>query len=113
MPLNEGAAQVRMASRLAAMSAIDEGKFKAIDNSITNLLATDPSRHAGNDIKIHIISSLAGGTGAGSFLQVAYYVKDAMREHQALAPKVTGYFVLADVLCDEMNSSFSAAHREN
>lgn len=113
MPLNEGAAQIRMASRLAAMSAIDEGKFKAIDNSITELLSTDPARHAGNDIKIHIVSSLAGGTGAGSFLQVAYYVKDAMRAKGALAPKVTGYFVLADVLCDEMGSTFSKDQREN
>ena len=113
MPLNEGAAQIRMASRLAAMSAINEGKFAAIDKSITNLLATDPARHQGNNIKIHIISSLAGGTGAGSFLQVAYYVKDAMRAHGALAPKITGYFVLADVLCDEMGSTFSKDQKEN
>ena len=113
MPLNEGAAQIRMASRLAAISAINEGKLNAIDNSITKLLSTDPARHAGNDIKIHIVTSLAGGTGAGSFLQVAYYVKDAMRAHGALAPKITGYFVLADVLCDEMGSTFSYAQTEN
>lgn len=113
MPLNEGAAQVRMASRLAAMSAIAEGKFKAIDNSITQLLATDPERHPGNEIKVHIVTSLAGGTGAGSFLQVAYYVKDALRAKGHMAPKISGYFVLADVLCDQINSSFSAAQREN
>ena len=113
MPLNEGAAQIRMASRLAAISAIDEGKFKAIDNSITKLFATDPARHAGNDIKIHIVTSLAGGTGAGSFLQVAYYVKDAMRALGALAPKINGYFILADVLCDEMGSTFGKDQREN
>ena len=113
MPLNEGAAQIRMASRLAAISAIDEGKFRAIDNSITNLLSTDPARHAGNDIKIHIVTSLAGGTGAGSFLQVAYYVKDAMRAHGALAPKITGYFLLADILCDEMGTTFSKDQKEN
>jgi len=113
MPLNEGAAQVRMASRLAAMSAIEEGKFKAIDNSIAKLLESDPERHKGNNIKVHIISSLAGGTGAGSFLQVAYYVKDAMRSRGNMAPKISGYFVLADVLCDEINSGFSAAQREN
>lgn len=113
MSLNDGAAQVRMASRLAAISAIDEGKFRAIDNSIKNLLKTEPERHSGNNIKIHIVCSLAGGTGAGSFLQVAYYVKNAMREQNADAPKITGYFLLADVLCQDSNMGFSDDQKEN
>ena len=77
MKLNDGAGQIRMASRLAYMSAISDGKLQAIDNSIRRLLKTDPQRHEGNDIKVHIICSLAGGTGAGSFLQTAYYVKES------------------------------------
>ena len=113
MPLNEGAAQVRMASRLAAISAISEHKFTAIDNSIKLLLATDPERHAGNNIKIHIICSLAGGTGAGSFLQTAYYVKSAMKEQGATAPKITGYFLLADVLCADNSVGLSDDQMEN
>lgn len=113
MPLNEGAAQVRMASRLAAISAIAEGKFATIDNSIKLLLATEPERHAGNNIKIHIICSLAGGTGAGSFLQTAYYVKNAMRNQGASAPKITGYFLLADVLCADSSMGLSEDQMEN
>ena len=113
MPLNDGAAQVRMASRLAAISAINENKFKAIDNSIKNLLTTEPERHAGNNIMIHIICSLAGGTGAGSFLQTAYYVKSVMKSFNASAPKITGYFVLADVLCTDSSISLSADQKEN
>lgn len=113
MSLNEGAAQVRMASRLAAISAINEHKFMAIDNSIKNLLMTEPERHAGNNIKIHIICSLAGGTGAGSFLQVAYYVKNAMKDYNVNAPKITGYFILADVLCNDSNYGFSDGQKEN
>ena len=80
MPLNKGAAQVRMASRLALMSAINEGKLCVIDNSINALLANEPERNEGNIIDTYIICSLAGGTGAGSFLQTAYYVKNAMME---------------------------------
>ena len=110
MPLNEGAAQVRMASRLAAISAINENKFMAIDNSIKKLLTTEPERHAGNNIKIHIICSLAGGTGAGSFLQTAYYVKNAMKSFNASAPKITGYFILADVLCTDSSIGLSDDH---
>lgn len=113
MPLNSGAAQVRMASRLAMMSAINEGKFAPIDNAITQLMSTNPARKKGNDIKIHIISSLAGGTGAGTFLQVAYYVKNAMREHGAEAPRVNGYFILADVLCDDSNCGLDQTQKEN
>ncbi|MCR4921969.1 MAG: tubulin-like doman-containing protein [Bacteroidaceae bacterium] len=113
MSLGDGAAQVRMASRLAMMAAINEGKLSPIDNAITKLMSTDPSRKKGNDIKIHIVSSLAGGTGAGTFLQMAYYVKNAMKEHGAEAPKINGYFLLADVLCDDANCGFSKDQKEN
>lgn len=113
MKLNEGAGQVRMASRLAYMSAISEGKLNVIDRSIMELLKTDPARHEGNDIKVHIICSLAGGTGAGSFLQTAYYVKDVMRSLNIDAPKIIGYFVLGDVLCHDKEANLNGKQQEN
>ena len=113
MSLNEGAGQVRMASRLATIASIDEKKLEAIDGSIKNLLAVEPERHSGNDIKVHIVCSLAGGTGAGSFLQTAYYVKNAMKEQNADAPKISGYFLLADVLCNDRTIGFSEDQMEN
>lgn len=113
MKLNKGAGQIRMASRLAYISAIQEGKLESIGNTISKLLAVDPERHPGNDIKIHIISSLAGGTGAGTFLQVAYYVKKAMRDRNSDAPEITGYFLLANVLCNDASMGFSKDQKEN
>lgn len=113
MELNKGAAQVRMASRLALMSAIKEGKLEAIDNSITKLLASEPDRAHGNDIRIYIVSSLAGGSGAGSFLQIAYYVRKAMEDHHVAACYIEGYFVLADVLCDSTDIRFNDSQKEN
>lgn len=113
MKLNDGAGQIRMASRLAYISAIQEGKLQAIGNTIANLLTVDPLRHPGNDIKIHIITSLAGGTGAGTFLQVAYYVKQAMKEKNSEAPYITGYFILANVLCHDASLGFSKDQMEN
>lgn len=113
MPLNKGAAQVRMASRLATISAISEGKLDAIDNSITRLMALEPERHTGNIVYVYIVCSLAGGTGAGSFLQTAYYVKNSMIQHGANAPEVTGYFLLADVLCDDASKGLSDAQKNN
>jgi hypothetical protein len=114
MSLNEGAGQIRMASRLALMAAIGEEKLKTIDFAISSLLTLEPERHAGNDIKVHIISSLAGGTGAGSFLQIAYYVKDVMRnDYHINSPKITGYFILADVLCNDRSIGFNKDQIEN
>ena len=113
MKLNEGAGQVRMASRLAYMSAMSEEKMNVIENSIKKLLKTDPARHQGNEIKIHIVCSLAGGTGAGSFLQTAYLVKDLMRSFNVNAPKITGYFVLGDVLCHDQVANLNEKQREN
>ena len=113
MKLNEGAGQVRMASRLAYMSAISEEKLSVINRSIISLLETDPERHNGNDIKVHIICSLAGGTGAGSFLQTAYCVKDIMRSQNIGAPIITGYFVLGDVLCHDKVANLNEKQKEN
>lgn len=113
MTLNEGAAQLRMASRLAYMSSIQDEKMSAINNTIRALLAVDPERHPGNNIRINIISSLAGGTGAGSFLQMAYYVKQAMRNENVDAPKITGFFLLANVLTHDSGIGLSDAQKEN
>ena len=114
MSLNEGAGQLRMCSRLALMSAMSEQKLKTIDNAISSLLELDPERHNGNEIKIHIVCSLAGGTGAGSFLQTAYYVKDVLRnDYHVKSPKITGYFVLADVLCNDRALGFNKTQIEN
>ncbi len=113
MSLGDGAAQVRMASRLAMIAAIDENKLSPIDNAIKKLTETNPAARMGNDVKIHIITSLAGGTGAGTFLQTAYYVKNAMIKNGAEAPRVYGYFVLADVICDDANCGFSKDQKEN
>lgn len=113
MELNKGAAQVRMASRLALMASIGEGKLTAIDNSITNLLANEPERANGNLIRIYIVSSLAGGTGAGSFLQIAYYVRNAMEEHGIHSCYIDGFFVLSDVLCDSTDVRLNPDQIEN
>lgn len=114
MSLNEGAGQIRMCSRLAFMAAMGEEKLKTIDFAISSLLTLEPERHAGNDIKVHIISSLAGGTGAGTFLQTAYYVRDVMRnDYNIDSPQITGYFVLADVLCNDRSIGFNKDQIEN
>lgn len=114
MSLDKGAGQVRMTSRLALMSAINEGKLNAIDNSIDQLLANEPERAIGNTMNIGIVCSIAGGTGAGSFLQVAYYVKKLLREKYDInAPYISGYFILPEILCNDVEIGFSNSQKEN
>ena len=50
-----------------------------------------------NVIEVHIVSSLAGGTGAGSFLQTAYYVREQLNRSGINNPNIWGYFMLGDV----------------
>lgn len=113
MKLDDGAGQIRMTSRLACMSAIADEKLKAIDNCIQQLLESAPERHDGNDIKVHIVCSLAGGTGAGSFLQTAYYVKHLMQCQHIDAPTITGYFVLGDILCRDVVAALDDTQKAN
>jgi hypothetical protein len=113
-PLNRGAGQVRMASRLAYMAAMGEGKLHIINNAISSLLRARPAANAGNNIEVSIICSLAGGTGAGSFLQMAYYLKDILKNDFHLqAPNITGYFLLGNVLYHDSSTGFNADQKEN
>lgn len=50
------------------------------------------------DVEVNIVFSIAGGTGSGNFIDMAYLVKDIFRE-QALpeTSKIVGYMVLPDV----------------
>ena len=74
MTLHEGSAMSRMAARLAFLYAEAEGKLTIIDQSIEQLQALNESVH------VHIICSMAGGTGSSIFLQTAYYIKEIMHQ---------------------------------
>lgn len=52
----------------------------------------------GQDVEVNIVFSIAGGTGSGNFIDMAYLVKDIFKE-KALpeTSKIVGYMVLPDV----------------
>ncbi|MCX6305404.1 MAG: hypothetical protein NT040_10570 [Bacteroidetes bacterium] len=112
--LNRGAGQVRMASRLAMMAAIEDGKFEILRNTLTHMNKKGAQKDKGNNINVHIVSSVAGGTGAGTFLQMGYLVKSILiNEFRFDAPSVTGYFMLADVICNDPASGMNDSQKEN
>lgn len=69
-------------------------------NQVRNLNNVHNSKYEliGNDIEVNIVFSIAGGTGSGTFLDMAYLVKDIFRD-QAIpeTSKIIGYMVLPDV----------------
>lgn len=69
-------------------------------NQIRNLTTVHNDKYEliSNDVEVNLVFSIAGGTGSGNFLDMAYLVKDIFRE-QAIpeTSKIVGYMVLPDV----------------
>ena len=92
--ISDGAAQVRGYGRFLTEMIIDEIKTK-IDNAIDQItqLSQDLQEQNTNISKVdcHVVMSIAGGTGCGSFLNVAW----ALRQKQEV--NIIGYGVLHSV----------------
>lgn len=69
-------------------------------NQVRNLATVHSTKYnlISQDVEVNIVFSIAGGTGSGTFIDMAYLVKDIFRE-QALpeTSKIVGYMVLPDV----------------
>jgi hypothetical protein len=97
-----GAGQVRAVGRLALMHLLDAKGVRGLRAAI-NGLKVQAGQHG--DLKeieprVWVFCSLAGGTGAGTFISVALLVRSLMREMigEARGFLVNGVFVLPDVL---------------
>ena len=96
--LTEGAGQVRCISRLAYRAAIDNNRLAPLTQQIAGILSAAADNEI-TSIRVMVVSSLAGGTGAGVFLQVALYVRELLEtafNRQNVI--VRGAFLLPDIL---------------
>ncbi|WP_010199213.1 tubulin-like doman-containing protein [Bacillus sp. m3-13] len=96
--MTAGAGQVRSVSRLAFRAAMAEGKMNGLWDDIDKIfpVTTDKMVHG---IRVIIISSLAGGTGSGIFLQVAMNIREMLKRkfgHSSIL--IRGAFLLPDIL---------------
>lgn len=71
-----------------------------LDNADYQLLGADP--------EVHMVFSLGGGTGSGTFLNMAYLIKRLMP-----GVKISGYAVLSDVFRSMVPGAMSARVRPN
>ena len=100
--LENGCGMVRTNGRIAFSFnyAKSRSNIQNALNQIRNLTTVHNDKYAliSNDIEVNIVFSIAGGTGSGNFIDMAYLVKDIFRE-QAIpeTSKIVGYMVLPDV----------------
>lgn len=95
--MTKGAGQIRSNGRFALTCNYENlaNKVKDAVRRITDAnIKTNPKYDADfvGDVEVHMVFSMSGGTGAGTFLNMAYVIRHALGRC-----KVAGYAVLPDV----------------
>lgn len=95
--MTKGAGQIRSNGRFALICNYENLSNKVRDavGRITSAnIKTNPKYDADfvGDVEVHIVFSMSGGTGAGTFINMAYVIRQALGKC-----KITGYAVLPDV----------------
>ena len=96
--MTKGAGQIRTNGRFALTCNYDMLTNKVTDavGRITNADIRNNAKYDADyvgDVEVHMVFSMSGGTGAGTFINMAYVVKRALGNKC----KITGYAVLPDV----------------
>lgn len=101
-----GAGQIRTNGRFAfTINYVQVAqKIRSILDQVTNarIINNDKYELLGSDTEIHMVFSVCGGTGCGTFLNMAYLLRMA-----APGCKLTGYAVLPDVFKLMSNSGMA------
>ncbi len=106
--ITEGAGQYRPFGRLALFHAYKDIK-KAIHSKLNRIASDGTIQQVNREdpvfevqptdraVKVFIVSSIAGGTGAGMCLDIPYIVRDVARETAGELGLVVGFLVMPDV----------------
>lgn len=111
--LDNGAGQVRSNGRVAFMYNKAQLKTR-LEQAITDVNSSDSydakwsefqsiAHDDVNKTEVHVVFSVCGGTGSGTFLDVAYLLRDIARE-TATELTINGYAVLPGVFMDEIKN---------
>jgi hypothetical protein len=90
----DGASEIRSKSRIAFMDTMATGKILELQNAIEKVFHNKPG--TAEKVRVLLVSSLAGGTGSGMFIQVALWLRKFFGERQSLAT-IRGIFLLPDI----------------
>ena len=94
----DGCGQIRTNGRFALTCNFLNltNKIREVASRISSARIVDNPKYEQNDnakVEVHVVFSVAGGTGAGTFLNMAYIIKKALYDQC----KTVGYAVLPDV----------------
>lgn len=95
--MTKGAGQIRSNGRFALVCNYETLTIKvrdAVSRITSAAIKTNPKYDADfvGDVEVHMVFSMSGGTGGGTFLDMAYVIRHALGKC-----KLTGYAVLPDV----------------
>lgn len=99
LSINRGASQIRALGRLALYGNAREvyTRIKQAIDGVNSILPHQPLgqfRITGDSVLVNIVSSLSGGTGSGTVLDVAYVCREHMR---SATDTLSAYLLLPDV----------------
>lgn len=93
--LIEGAGQIRMLSHLGLYTQqVSSDTEQRIGAALSSLARMDNTENYQGFINVMMVGSLAGATGAGSFIQIALLIKKAARNIEV---DIRGIFLMPDV----------------
>lgn len=104
-----GAGQIRAISRLAALASEESGAFIPIEEEIKRIRKNKGTGSNGN-LTVMVVGSITGGTGAGIFLQMPYYIRRLMKNADGLdAIVIRGMFIGPDITVNVNPSKINRA----
>lgn len=98
LTMTDGAGQTRAIARLAYHATLRrDGAFRNLRRQLERMFTVDGGQQI-SSVRVIIVCTLAGGTGAGTFLQTARYLRELIRQTRANATVlVRGMFILPSV----------------
>lgn len=101
-----GAGQIRSISRLAALASEKGGGFTPIQEEIKRIRKMNGQTNKSN-LTVMIVGSLTGGTGAGLFLQLPYYIRKVTKSFGLDSIIIRGMFVGPEITANVQPSKIN------
>lgn len=96
--MTDGAGQIRMLSRLALLESMEQGKFDPILKEIKRIRRVDDNPY-NKSLNIIVTGSITGGTGAGLFLSLPFYLRNLLKTQAGIKSCVIrGMFIGPDIV---------------
>lgn len=98
-----GAHQQRAIGRLTLFQYLNPDIRQFLQQKILESVAFNNNREtAATSAKVYVVGSVAGGTGSGMFLDIAYIMRDEFRAQVNFPTYVTGLLLMPDVFAREL-----------